>query len=141
MFTIDEKHTFDQALASGWFKVKEELDALKARESLLRKQIADAAFPEDERIEGANNKLDIGGGYVLQLDHKINRTVDEAGVLSLSEEMRKEGIAVDDVFKTKLSFGVAAYRKLDEDQVKLVDQCLTEKPGTPGLKIVLPKKA
>ncbi len=141
MFQQDETHTFDQATAKEWFDVAKQLAVLKVKEAELRKQMADAAFPEADRKEGANNKLDIGDGYILQLDHKINRTIDEASVRTLTEDMRQSKVSIDDVFVSKLSLGKSAYNKLSEDQLKLVDQCITEKPGTPGLKIVKPKNA
>lgn len=122
------------ALLDKWHREATELKQLKTREVLDRKDVAKYYFPAPK--EGTN-RFDIGYGMDLLMDHKFNRSVDEAALDANVKELRKAKVAVDELFEYKPVLKVKEYRKLTPEQREIVDACLTIKPSdTPSLKIV-----
>lgn len=116
----------------------EDAAKLKVAEMLLRKKIASALFPNP--VEGTN-KYPLAEGYVLNLQHKIDRTLDEAVFMAMRDEFASNGIAVNDIVERKPALKLAVYRELTEGQAKLFDNALTIKPASPSMKIELPASA
>jgi hypothetical protein len=109
-----------------WYKLKEQLTELTAAEAMLRRRLADHFFPTP--TEGsAENKypLNDGTGAVLQMDHKIYRTV-------LEPEL--------DAYKAALKVEGNNLPKLTEEERKACDTFLNIKPGMPDLKVGIPKR-
>ena len=128
----------DMKLIERWYQVEQQLGALKAEELQLRKQIFAEAFPTP--TEGSKeNKMDLAGGWILQGDHKVNRKVDEAVVRTLAT-MDNAAPLVDKCFNFKPSLVLGEFKKLEGDDLILLADAVTETPGTPGLKVVLPKR-
>lgn len=127
-----------EQLTTEWWAASQALDTLKVRELALRVELFKRQFPSP--VEGsAENKVPLGGGYILQADHKINRNVDEAVVSALMKGDNTRPLA-EKVFRYKPELVLKAFRDLSEEEKKIVADAVTEKPGTPALKIVLPKR-
>lgn len=122
-----------------WFGMSDQLSQLKTAEALARKDLAAYYFPTPE--EGTN-RIDIGLGFDLKLDHKINRVVDEAALNALGgdtkalKEIDKLAIPMGELFVQKWELKLGAYRSLNDAQRKFVDKLLDIKEGTPGMAIV-----
>lgn len=121
-----------------WYKLSKELKALKVKESLLRKKIFHGAFPEPN--EGTNS-LVLTDGYCLKGKYTISRDIDIGSLGALKETLRENKINVDILVNYKPSLVLREYRKLNEEERNLFDQCLIVKPGSPALEIVLPKRS
>lgn len=127
-----------EQLTTEWWAASQALDTLKVRELALRVELFKRQFPSP--VEGsAENKVPLGGGYILQADHKINRNVDEAVVSALMKGDNTRPLA-EKVFRYKPELVLKAFRDLSDEEKKIVADAVTEKPGTPALKIVLPKR-
>jgi len=132
-----EELTTEQ-LTTEWWAASQSLEAIKTRELALRNELFKRQFPNP--VEGsAENKVPLGGGYILQADHKINRNVDEAVVSALMKGDNTRALA-EKVFRYKPELVLKEYRALDDEARKVIADAVTEKPGTPALKIVLPKR-
>lgn len=122
-----------------WFGMSDQLSQLKTAEVLARKDLAAYYFPTPK--EGAN-RIDIGLGFDLKLDHKVNRNVDEAALNALGgdakalKEIEKLEIPMGDLFVQRWELKTGAYRTLNAAQRKFVDKLLDIKEGTPGMAIV-----
>lgn len=120
-----------------WFGMQQQLGDLKTAEVLSRKTLAAFYFPNPE--EGTN-RVDIGLGFDLKLDHKVNREVDEAALLGLDAKalklIEKLAIPMGDLFQQKWELKTGAYRTLNDAQRQFVDALLVIKEGTPGMAIV-----
>lgn len=128
----------DQNKLQEWYKIQQQIDELKADELRLRKEIFESVFTSP--VEGsAKNKFDLGDGWVLQGDYKINRKIDEA-VISTLAKSDNAGPLVGKVFEYAPKLKLREWKGLTpEDRVLLAD-AVTETPGTPGLKIVKPQR-
>ncbi len=137
-----------QADIAEWYKIQSQLAALKGTEAMLRSRLAAYFFPEDARTEGSkDNKhpLNDGTGAILQLDHKINRTVLEPELDALKAAVKAEGsnlpkLPFNKLVKYKAELVKAEYNKLTDEERKVFDQALNIKPGMPDLKVVIPKR-
>lgn len=120
-----------------WYKLKDELKRVQAAEMLLRTKIFKGKFPNPE--EGTNN-YPLADGYVLKAVHVIYRTVDEPILNTLRKELEEKGIVVDDVIKWVPEVKIKNYKAMKPELKKFFEQCLTIKPGSPQMSIVLPAK-
>lgn len=142
MVEIPENQVTAADLAE-WYKLTEDLAALKAKESLLRPRIYRHFFPNP--VEGTNTYI-LPDKYQLKAVRKIDRKVDEASMHAFKAPQPDKNISkfeeveinADELFKTKFELVTSAYRKLSEDQRKVVDQVLIIKDGSPQLDIIPP---
>lgn len=126
------------------YRMQEELTALKAAEAMLRRRIADHFFPNP--TEGSkDNKFPIndGTGAVLQMDHKISRTVLEPELDAYKAASREAGsnlpkLAWNKLVKYKPELVKAEYNKLTDEERAACDTVLNIKPGMPEVKVVIP---
>lgn len=126
------------ALTAEWWSVSQSLDAIKARELELRKELFARQFPNP--VEGsAENKVQLGDGWILQADYKINRTVDDAVVSALMQGDNTRALA-QKVFRYKPELNLKDFKALSPEERALISEAVTEKPGTPALSIKLPKR-
>lgn len=129
-----------------WYKMKQKLNKLKGTEAMLRRRIADFFFPNPAEGSKENkHSLDDCTGAVLQLDHTINRNVDQAELEALREAMFEDGsnlpqLKLDELVRWKPELNKSAYNKLTDDERKVFDRCLIVKPGMPQLDIKIPKR-
>lgn len=125
-------------LTTEWWAASQSLEAIKVRELALRNELFKRQFPNP--VEGsAENKVPLGDGYILQADHKINRNVDEAVVSALMKGDNTRALA-EKVFRYKPDLVLKEFKALSPEDKKIIADAVTEKPGTPALKIVLPKR-
>ena len=135
METIKQEH-FE--LVNEWYKLTTQLDELKAKEAELRKQVMQNCFPDP--VEGSANKLSLGDGFIVQMEHKISRKLDETAFLASRTALESEGFEVEKLVKTKIELNASAYKKLEADRKHIFAQFVTEKPATGSIKVVKPKK-
>lgn len=129
-----------------WYEIQEQLTELKAAEAMLRRRLADHFFPTP--TEGsAENKMPLndGTGAILQMDHKINRTVLEPELDAYKAASKEPGsnmpkLPINKLVKYKPELVKAEYNKLTEEERKACDTFLNIKPGMPDLKVVIPKR-
>jgi hypothetical protein len=137
MIEIPENQVSQEDLFA-WYIMAAELRALKAKESLLRKKIFGAAFPDPK--EGTSNHV-LSDGYVLKGQYSLIRSIDIGALDALKPTFRLSGIDPDNLVKYKPELKKAEYNKLTQEEKTLFDQCLIVKPGSPTLEIVLPAKS
>ena len=125
-------------LVHEWFKLNESLADLKAKEMELRKQVMANCFPSPK--EGSGNKLSLGDGYIVQMDHKISRKLDETAFLASRAQLEADGFETDKLVKTKLELSDTIFKKLNDEQKHTFAQFVTEKPGSGSIKVVKPKR-
>lgn len=129
-----------------WYKMNEELTALKAAEAMLRQRIFKHCFPTPTEGEKDNKfPLNDGTGAIVQGTYVINRTVDEQQLDGLREAIAAEGsnlpqINLAKLIKWKPELVKAEYNKLTDEERNTMDQALVIKPGMPGLKIKIPAR-
>lgn len=129
-----------------WYNLQQQLAEIKGAEAMLRSRIFKHYFPNP--TEGSkDNKVPLndGTGAILQADHVINRTVDEQQLEALREAMFAEGSNLPQLDLAKLirwkpELVKTEYNKLSETERHTIDQALVIKPGSPQMKIVIPKK-
>lgn len=122
------------ARLQAWFVKQGELKQLKQEEVIERKLLAPFYFPEPR--EGTN-RIDLGGGFDLKLDHGYNYKVDEAELDNVTAaQIKKLKLPWDDLFVYKPELSVSTYRSLTAEQKKFVDQLLVITDATPQLAIV-----
>lgn len=120
-----------------WHEIKAKAAELAEQEKVLRVEIFNLAFPTPE--EGSKyNKLDLGDGYILQGDYKINRRVDEAALDEVRKQMDK--VMFDRTFRFKPDLITAGFKALDDEQKRIASIAIIAAPGTPALSIVQKKK-
>ena len=120
-----------------WFQLQEQLTKLKDQEMALRKKIFAGKFPDPQ--EGTNT-LALSDGYVLKGQYKIDRMVDEAVLTTLNSVFKEHKIDVKKLVIYKPELSIREYRLLTEEQMKLFDQALLIKPGSPAMEITKPKR-
>ena len=128
-----------QADLDAWSEMQQKLSALKSAEMLLRMKIFKGLFPNP--IEGTNSVPLGTEGWVIKAKYPISRKPDIALLTASAVELRMAGIPLDDVIRTVPELVTGEYRKLTEEQQKLLDAVMEVKPGSPSLEIVLPKRA
>lgn len=121
-----------EELLAKWQKARTTLAEVKSLEMKLRVEIAGLFFPAPK--EGTNN-LQLSEIETIVLDYKLNRTVDQQVVKALWSTFVEKGVPVEQVFKYSIELATGVYKKLEPEKRKLVDQCITMKPGSPGLEI------
>ena len=142
MFNMNPNANRD-ALLTKWQDAKNALDAAKAIEADLRRQVMETLFnfDENELREGTEN-IELGNGYiakaVFKTSYKLTSDVDS--MLDKLEEESEEGefIAKRLVnFKPELS--VSEYKKLPANLRAIANMAIVTKPAMPSFEIVAPK--
>ena len=116
-----------------WWQTAEQLTQLRNKEAAMRKRLAGYYFAAPN--EGVN-KLDLGNGFDLVLEHKFNRSVDEPALNSVkAADIKRLGLPMDDLFVWKPSLVVREYRDLSAEQLKFIDALLDIKEAMPSMHI------
>lgn len=121
---------------SRWFELQEMLRRLKDEELSLRGELFRELFPEPK--EGTNT-LDLGDGYELKAQFKMNRKIDKDALEEMHDDLVAAGVPLDELLRYTVSLNTARFRKLTGEEVHLFDQVLTMTPATPSLSIVQTK--
>lgn len=117
-----------------WYQKKAQLSTLKVHEHLERVALADFYFQQPN--EGTN-RLDIGGGFDLKLQHGYNYKVSEEDLDQVkAADIKRLKLPWDDLFVYKPELKLSVYRSLSAEQKKFVDAILDIKPSSPQLDIV-----
>ena len=127
-----EKDNFDSDDLPKWFKMAEELKALRKLEMGLRKKIFNHYF--DDPLEGTNTH-ELGDGYQLVGKHSLIRNIDEAHMIGIVEQLETADISLDALVVRKPALVKKEYNSLTEEQQKIFDKALIIKPGSPVLAI------
>lgn len=128
-----------QADIDAWWKMSQDLAKLKTSEMLLRMKIFNGVFKEP--VEGTN-KFALGDqGWQINATYVINRKIDVALLTAKAAQLREQGLNIDTLIKQKPEVIVSAYKKLKPEEQALFDEVLDIAPGSPQMKIELPKKA
>ena len=129
------QNEFDQKLAL-WRDYVQQLDALKAREMELRKELFSQAF---EAPKEGTNTLDLQAGWKLKGVYKINRKIDEAAIPAVREELKKIEVSIDPLLRWSADLVTANYKALSDATRSVFDKVLIITPGSPSLELVEPK--
>ena len=134
------------------YELQEQLATLKSTESMLRRRIGDHFFPTPTEGSKENKyplaQLGDNTGAILQMDHKINRTVLEPELAVLKTKITESQgtdaplskLPFNKLVKYKPELVKAEYNKLTDEEKKLMDEALNIKPGMPEVSIVIPKR-
>ena len=124
-------------LLKDWEKAQRAAAKAVDEERKLRDEVAKCAFVNPK--EGVN-KLKLLHGYQLEMDYKVNRTIDRAVLQQYSDTLEGMGVDLGQLIREKPELRVGEYKKIAPEVRNVFDLCLTIKPGTPSLKINLPKR-
>lgn len=117
-----------------WYQKKAQLNALKQNEHLERVALSEFYFPQAQ--EGTN-RLALGGGYDLKLQHGYNYRVTEEDLDNVAAaDIKRLKLPWDELFVYKPELSIKTYRQLTAEQKKFVDAILDIKPASPQLEIV-----
>lgn len=117
-----------------WYQQKRDLTALKVVEHFERVRLSSFYFTAPR--EGTN-RIDLGGGFDLKLDHSYNYKVDVAALDNVTPaQIKKHKLPWDDLFIYEPKLSVKTYRALTTEQKAFVDALLDIKEGSPQLEIV-----
>ena len=119
-------------------RIAAEIAPLQAQERLLREKIVRTFFPEPK--EGTN-KMPLSAGWELKYTHTIKRDVDYGVFQAMLPKFTEANIGAAACLRQKWELEKKQYNTLTAEQKMLFDQCLTIKPESPQLEIVLPAAA
>lgn len=136
-----------EALLRDWKHANDILTQAKTAEADLRKQIIAAYSDKADDYSGVENH-DIGFGYDLKIEHKLNYTLKSADSFKDVHAVINRIESISDVaafiagnlFKQKFEISVSEYKKLPVDIKQLVDTVLTIAPASKSVKIAERKK-
>ena len=115
--------------------VTDQINALEAVKNELRKKIVNTCFPNG-LVEGAGNKCVLPDGRKLTITGVVNRTVDAALVPSVLEALQvKNGVAPVGLFKQTYKLDLRVFRGINKDDKMILSNAITEKQGSPQLKV------
>lgn len=136
-------------LIQDWQNAKDSLDHYKNLEMELRQQLNTDSGMFDPAKEKGTMNFDLGNGYKLQCVRSLNITVENKegeafGVMAQLDNHENQIVRhlAKDVFKWSPELRVSKLdelTKVDPAAAKLVRDLLTEKPGSPQLKLIEPK--
>ena len=128
-----------------WYKVQAQLAKIKSEEAMLRARIFEGIFTDPH--EGVNNfELNDGTGAVLKGTYVVNRSVDIGELEAFDKAMRQPDTNLPKLNLRKLvewkpSLVIKEYRALTDEERRAFDHCLVIKPGSPQMKVEIPKRA
>ncbi|UYE92021.1 hypothetical protein KJBENDCP_00051 [Klebsiella phage vB_KmiS-Kmi2C] len=142
MFNMNPNANRD-ALLTKWQEAKNALDAAKAIEADLRREVMETLynFDENELREGTEN-IELGNGYiakaVFKTSYKLTNDVD--AMLDKLETTSEEGkFIADRLVKFKPELSVTEYKNLPANLRSIVNMAVVTKPAIPSFEIVAPK--
>jgi hypothetical protein len=137
-------------LIGEWYNAAEAAKGAAARENELRLQVFGKLYrPDDPKLaEPGTDHFGMPGGWVLKIERRINTKVDVAALDAVKKalaemQVDEDGVAptIDAAIKYKPDFSESGYRDLRDDVKALLNDALTRTPGSPGVKLELPKSA
>lgn len=120
-----------------WFVTKKQLSELKQSEFLERKDLCSFYFPHP--VEGTN-RVDLGLGYDLKLQHQLLYSIDEPALEQVTkEDVKRLKLNMDELIEWQPKLKVAAYRKLTAEQQAFVNKFIDVTDGSPQMEITTSK--
>jgi hypothetical protein len=133
--------TQDQALVT-WQQINNDLAAMKAIELQYRQYLA-ASIPFDPSKSEGSQTVELPDGRKLSLDRPMNYTLakDNATVSAALYALYaiNPGAAVD-IVKWVPELSITAYKKLTDDERRIIAPIVIAKPGLLALELKTPKK-
>lgn len=126
------------ALLTSWHESIAPMQAAKAKEAKLRKQVIEAFFPDG--LKEGTNRAELPHEKDLVASQPHTRNIDEGAFNSIKEKLVELETPVDMLVVSKLSLAKTIYNKLGEKQLALFNECIIEKPGSASLEIATAKK-
>jgi hypothetical protein len=128
----------------AWYNLTQQIEGFKPiieQEITLRKELVEAFF--NTKIEGAQSiPLPNGGGWKVKATIKIERKINQVTLPTILATLREQQVPNTDALVTyKPTLAIKEYKSLqnlNKEAIKIFDQCLTIKPGTPTLEMVPP---
>lgn len=124
-----------------WYTTKQQLDALKEQERVMRDEIVSALATSD-KLEGTEN-IDIGNGYKLKVVKKLNYSLDKQKLddvlIHIEDNFENGKFLVERLVKYKPEMSTAEYKKLPQEVKVIFDAVVTTKEAAPSIDIVAPK--
>jgi hypothetical protein len=117
-------------MLNRWLKLVEATKTATAAEKELREQLVSVYFPAAKL---GTTKLHVDGIGQLEVTMRENVTIDPAGVDAVRAALYDVGINLDDVISYTPKLISKGYKALDGQSVRIVNRCLTVKPGMPTL--------
>lgn len=126
------------AKLADWYSTKQQLDAIKEAESILRKAVVEM-FSKTSVDESGTETIEVQNGWKLKITKSLDYKLDNKdGKLDKALEAYTDGVAALLVsWEPKLS--VKAFKSLPEDERVKIYDCLEVKPGSPQVKMEPPK--
>lgn len=131
------------ALIGEWYRLqkqikenKDKMAPIVEREMALRKLVAATVFPKPD--EGTN-KFPMPFDWQLKYTYKIDRKVDQAALPAVQERLRAMNLNPDPLIRDVPELNVKEYRKLTDEQRKVMDTALIITPAAPTLELIAPK--
>jgi hypothetical protein len=126
-----------------WQEAQRNLGFWKEKEMAARNKVVAHCFPEPPKAGTVNYEL--GGGYKVKAVFKQNfgwTSVDALNaILDKMEEKGEAGkLLADRVVKWTPELSLTEYKKLPEEYAIMLNACITTKPGTPSVELVVPDK-
>ena len=117
-----------------WYLKQAQLRTLKTHEHLERTALAGFYFRNP--VEGTN-RMSLGGGYDLKLQHGFNYKVSDEDLDQVKPaDIKKLKLPWDELFKFEPKLVKSVYNKLNKEQKDFVDQLLEITDASPQLEIV-----
>lgn len=126
------------SLLKDWYSTKQQLDAVKEAEGVLRRSVIEV-FSQTPIDASGTETIDVQNGWVLKIAKSLDYKLDNKdGKLDKALEGFTDGVAALLVsWEPKLS--VKAFKSLPEDDQTKIYDCLTIKPSSPQVKLEPPK--
>lgn len=138
-----------ETLIGEWFSAGQSLERAVARENELRLQVFSNFYKADDPClsEPGTEHFAMPGNWLLKIERRINTKVDQSLIGAIKTEIATleadpdsgELPTIDAALKWKPDFSESGYRDLRDDVKVILNKALTRTPGTPGIKLELPK--
>jgi hypothetical protein len=143
---MTKRQYFDRIMAD-WHVKASALAAAKLAEDYARAKITELMYP-DSWDEDGTDKFELPGGWVLEMERRINVKVDAEALPAVRkivselpvDEETGEMPTLEAAIKMKPDFSMSGFRNLRDDVKVAVRECCTFTPGTPGVKLNAPKQ-
>lgn len=130
-----------------WWETKSKVNAYKPlldplidSEKKLRLAIVAILWPADKPENEGTQRVELGPGYKLKANVKIDRKVLKDKIYGTLEYMKKSGMPTDELINWEPQLNLKAYRALTAEQQKVIEEALEIKPASPTLELEEPKK-
>jgi len=129
-----------------WSEAKKTLDAAKAAEMRLRLIIVNESGLFDPAKASGTQTVAIGNGWSVKAEKKIDYKVDnkQGEAFAVMHQLCAMGESTARIAKDLFSFDAnirtTKYKELTDEERKVVDTILTNKPATPSLTLIEPKE-